>query len=129
MKINLYNEDQARWGNLFNPGAILFVEGMMAKSWSGTDLRFKAKDIKMLDSLNDLLTKSITLDLGLGQLNEALIEELEMLFEDFPGKHSLKMILTGAGQRLETKAASKKVYVNYELVKKLEELGVKYRLN
>lgn len=129
MDINLYNEDQAKWGNLFNPGAILYVEGMNVKSWSGNDYRFKPKDIKMLDSIGEKLTKSITINIVLDSLNQELVNALEEICEDYPGSHDLKVIFTGAGQRLETKSAAKKVLVNYEMVRKLEELGVRYKLN
>jgi len=91
LDINLYNEDCEKWKSLATNGKVLYIEGLN-QQWRGSDrISFKVRDIKMLDTVGQLLTKSVSVKFQAHQLENGLINEFINLCEEYNGTHKLKM--------------------------------------
>ncbi len=91
IQISLYNEQYENWKNLIFKGNVLYVEGINLKRYNSDRYYFKVKEVRMLDTVGQMLTKSITLRLPLNSINDQLLERLEMLCEEHKGEHKFKM--------------------------------------
>jgi DNA polymerase-3 subunit alpha len=131
LQINLYNEQCEKWKSLVTNGKVLYVEGANQKGYSGDRLFFKAKEIKMLDTVGQLLTKSVTIKLPSDQMNTELVNAVIALCEENEGKHHLKFKIVDREEDMiiDLISSGKKVNANFEFVQAIEELGLPYKLN
>ena len=104
---------------------------MFVKRFNGERYFFKVKDIRMLDSVGKMLTKSITLKLPLEIISDQLLQELENICEENQGEHKFKMKVVDAENKIELDLISKNRFVNAsnQFVRKVEGLGLPYKLN
>jgi DNA polymerase-3 subunit alpha len=126
------NEDYENYKALLTKGQVLYVEGINSKNKHSDWINFKIADIKMLDTISKLRTKSITINLDVNRLSDEMIESLLNLFIDEVGEHMLKFKVHDPNNQylfLDLMSKAKKVDVNFELVNKLEEMGFTYSLN
>ena len=131
LDINLYNEDCEKWKSLASNGKVLYIKGLNQR-WRGSDrVSFKPKDIKMLDTVGKLLTKSVTIKLPTLQINKELVNAVIALCEEHEGKHHLKFKIVDREEDMIIDLISfgKKVNANFEFVQAIEELGLPYKLN
>ncbi len=131
LQINLYNEQCEKWKSLVTNGKVLYVEGLNQKGYSGDRLFFKAKEIKMLDTVGQLLTKSVTIKFPSDQMNRELVDAVINLCQENEGKHHLKFKIVDREEDMmvDLISASKKVNANFEFVQAIEKLGLPYKLN
>ena len=131
LDINLYNEDCEKWKSLATNGKVLYIKGVNQR-WRGSDrVSFKPKDIKMLDTVGKLLTKSVTIKFPTVQMNEELVEAVINLCEEHEGKHHLKFKIVDREEDMiiDLISSGKKVNANFEFVQAVEALGLPYKLN
>ena len=131
LDINLYNEDCERWKSLASNGKVLYIEGIN-QQWKGSDrISFKPKDIKMLDTVGQLLTKSVTVKFQAEQLEQGLINEFVNLCEEYEGTHKLKVKIVDKEDEMmiDLVSGSKKVNANFEFINAVEEMGIAYKIN
>lgn len=131
MDIALYNEECKTYKHLLTTGTVLYIEGMNKKGYSGDRYFFKVKDVKMLDTVGKLMTKSITVRLPIEQVDEVLVHELVTLCEENEGEHIFKLKLVDDEQefRLNLLSKTKRINANYKFVQELERLGLAFKLN
>ncbi len=131
LDINLYNEQCESFKHLITNGKVLYIEGMNQKGYSGDRYFFKVKDIKMLDTVGKLLTKSITVNLPLHIINEKIVNGIIDLCQENEGEHTLKIRIKDSEEqfKLDLKSSTKKVNANYKFVQSLKSIGLDYKLN
>ncbi len=130
LEFSLYNEEYQRYKDLLKTGEVLYLEGMNQKGYSGDRYFFKIKEIRMLDTVSKIMTKSITLRVPLAKIDESLINSIDEISTKFEGDHDLKIIITDIEDNLNLDLiAGRKVNANYEFVDLIKELGLNYKLN
>lgn len=131
LQINLYNEQCEKWKSLVTNGKVLYVEGQNQKGYSGDRFFFKTKEIKMLDTVGQLLTKSVTIKLPSDRMSKELVDAVINLCEENEGTHRLKFKIVDREEdmMIDLISGGKKVNANFEFVQALEELGLPYKLN
>ena len=112
-------------------GEVLYIEGHFEKNKHSDRVFFKTKDIKLLDSVGQKLTKFITLLIPAKYINEDFLEGLEALCVESKGNHKLKMVLIDQEEQLKLNLVSHeyKINVNHEFVAKLDKMNLKYKVN
>jgi DNA polymerase-3 subunit alpha len=131
LDINLYNEDCEKWKSLATNGKVLYIEGIN-QQWRGSDrISFKPKDIKMLDTVGQLLTKSVTVKFQAEQLEQGLVNEFVNLCEEFEGTHKLKVKIVDKEDEMmiDLISGGKKVNANFEFINAVKEMGLAYKIN
>jgi hypothetical protein len=127
----LWRENYKKYKDICEVGQALFVEGMYKKSFKGDRWNFDISDIRMLASIGESMTKSITVKVPLSLLDENLYSHLMKATKTHKGPHKLKLLFVDetSDLRLSTFSKAKKVHVNHEFVDMLHELGLSYKIN
>ncbi len=125
----IYNEDYEKFKNLLSVGQVLYIVGKNQKYRHSDRVFFKLYDIRLLASVSDDLTKSLTLRLKLDDLTEEMVKELKVLCLANPGNHALKMKVIKEKISLDFNVAAFKVEVNSGFIEQVRSLGLSYKLN
>jgi len=131
LEIALYNEACEKWKSLVTNGKVLYIEGMM-QGWRGSDRKsFKPTDIKMLDTVGQLLTKSATIKIPLARMNEDLVTQIINLCEEFQGPHKLKFKVVDEEENLTVDLISGNTTVkaNFEFFQAVDQMGLFHKIN
>lgn len=131
LEIRLFNEDYKKFGALLTPGEVLYLEGSYQTSWKGSEYMFRVTSIRLLDSIGEELTKSITVKIAIGDLNDNLISDLERIISENEGKHNLKVQVYDLEEdfMLGLQSKSSKVKAAGKFINEIESLGLRYKLN
>lgn len=114
------------------PRAMVYITGRYQPRYnSETDYEFKISRIELLSDIRNKLTKYLTLELPVPDVNEKLIGELDTVLSKYPGKTKLriKLVDTEEGIVAGASSSSKTVELSNELFKELSAMHVSYGLN
>jgi DNA polymerase-3 subunit alpha len=131
LEIKLFNEDYKKYRELFTIGESLFIEGFYQLSWKGQDHEFRITSARMLASIGEEMTKSITVKISIDQLDQFLLDSLDKICEEHKGRHRFKLQVYDREDDFILGMISKtnKVKATSEMIEHLNELGIKYKLN
>ncbi len=130
-----YREDYEKYKELLQPGFVLYVEGIFKAGYNSDRFFFKIIDIRLMASVSEDLTKSLTIRIPLDIINQDFISNLKGLCTEHKGKHRLKMQVIDLSEDessdldLDFDVAAFKVDVNSNLIKEIRQLGLSYKLN
>jgi DNA polymerase-3 subunit alpha len=130
LEFRLFGEDYQRFKHLLEPGKALFVKAAFQKSWRNDGLELKIKEINLLESVGDTLTKGITLRLPIDRISAETVQALEQLCAQRKGPHQLRMVLLDRKSRMKLSLASKsyKVQADNDFANELSRLGLEYKI-
>lgn len=131
LEVKLFNEDYKKFKDIFEIGTSLFLEGFYQLGWRGQDHEFRLTSARMLASIGEELTKSITVKLSIEQLDQFLLDSLDKICGEHKGRHKLKLQVYDREDDFILGLISKtnKVNATSSLIEDLDALGVKYKLN
>ena len=90
----LWSEDYARYSNYLEKGKNLFITGAFRPRYNKTEFEFKIERMMLLESIKQLMTKQIVVDVEARFLNEEIVRFLESNVKKYPGKSSLRFNIT-----------------------------------
>jgi DNA polymerase III subunit alpha len=131
-EIMLFNEQYETYKHLLTVGNVLYLEGGYMKMYNQDRYMFKIKDIKLLDTISKLLTKSITLKIPIGEINQDMISGLNGLIENYKGEHKLKIIVESpddVDNVLELVSPKRLVNASYEFINGISKMNIMYKIN
>ncbi len=135
INIGCYREDFNKYGHLFKTGEVLYLEGMMAQGYGNSEnYFFRLKDVKLLETIGKLMTKSITLNIPSNRITSEMVDKLVEICGEAKGDHELKMILTDGSNKeepLKLDLISSKIRVNADadFINLVDRIGIHYKLN
>src|SRR5688572_15970899 len=131
LDVRLFNEDYKKYKDIFTVGTPLFLEGFYQLGWRGQDHEFRLTSARMLDSIGEEFTKSITVKISIDQLDQFLLDSLDKICDHHKGRHKLKLQVYDREDDfiLGLISKSNKVNAASPLIEDLDALGVKYKLN
>ncbi len=129
--LSLNNEQFRKFGNYFQTGQVLFIEGVLQRGYNSDNYYFQVADVRLLDTVGKLLTKSITLFIELSELNEKLLDHIETIIKKHKGKQLLKIKLLDSEiqQKMDFVSKTVKIQVDSNLLIKLEKIPIRYKIN
>ncbi|MBK8485584.1 MAG: DNA polymerase III subunit alpha [Saprospiraceae bacterium] len=132
--IRLFKEQYLQYKGMLNNGVAVMIDGTYDKSnWKQNDEEwvFKVSNIILLSSaLSHVVKKSLTVFVRLDTISDQLIEKIDSILKNNKGNMQLKIQVIDLKQEQQLALAStKKVTISSELLIKLEELGLNYKLN
>lgn len=130
LEFRLFGEDYQKFKHLLEPGIAIFITAGFQRSWRDDGLELKIKDVSLLESVGDTLTKGIRLTLPLDRLTSEIVEGLDQLCQKHEGQHQLRMVLLDRQNRVKLPLAAKtrKVKADNDFVTALTKLGVDYKI-
>ena len=132
MELFLTREDYRKYESLFKLGQVLYIEGIFNQGYNSDRYFFKVMDVRLLDTVGKMLTKSITLEMPVENITKELLHQMTKIFEDKKGKHRLKVLVTeegGGGLKLPLVSSEVLVNADNEFVAVLEKIGIRYKIN
>ena len=125
----LYNEDYEKYKNLLSVGQVLYIVGKHQR-YRGSDRSFfKLFDVRLLASVSDDLTKSLTLRIPVVTLSEDMIRNLKTLCTENPGQHTLNVKVVEERATLDFNVSAFKVDINSAFIEEVRKMGLSYKLN
>ena len=116
---------------MINPGEVIFLEGSYIRGYNSDNYFFRISNIKLLDTIGAAYTKSITIQLPLDQINNELSNTISAFSSEKKGKHSLKLMIVDESEEVNVTflAEGGKINIDSGLIHKIQQLGLKYKLN
>ncbi|MEL6969774.1 MAG: DNA polymerase III subunit alpha [Bacteroidota bacterium] len=130
LEFRLFGDDYQKFKYLLEPGKAIFLKAGFQKSWRDDGLELKIKDVSLLESVGDTMTKGIRLTLPLERLTPEVVDNLDQLCEKHKGPHYLRMVLLDRQNRIKLPLAARgrKVKADNDFVQELSRLGVDYKI-
>ncbi len=131
LEFNLNNDEYQKFGPLLKKGNVVYVEGMFRQGYNSDSYFFKTFDVKLLDTIGKLMTKSITLHIPLYKISSEFADDLQKFLKDNKGKHRLKIVIIDESEKIKINTASKayRVDVNAKFVEGLRSMGIGFKVN
>ncbi len=131
LTIPLFRENYMKYKSLLEPGEALYIEGFYQKDWNGKDFMFNVTDIRQLDSIGEEMTNSITIRIPVHTVSQSVISKINKVCAEHKGAHKLKVQVIDKDEDILLNLVSRKARVKADnlFVGKLEDLGLKYKLN
>jgi DNA polymerase-3 subunit alpha len=129
IELYLSQDTYMKYKGLVEVGQVVYVDGVFKSRYQSDELYFDPQAVRLLATLGEEMTKSITLKIPLHVITPAFQNSLDKLCLQYKGKHHLRMVVYENDVQLPFLAEKRKVQVDSILVKELEKMGVPYKLN
>jgi DNA polymerase-3 subunit alpha len=131
LELRLFSENYKKYQSLIEVGEALYLEGYYQLNWSGKDFVFNVSDIRLLDSIGEEMTNSITIQIPVHKVSQDMIDHIQIVCRDYKGGHKLKVQIYDRDEDLLLNLISKakRVKADNLFITELEKIGVKYKLN
>jgi len=131
LEISLFSESYAKFSSYFTEGSSLYIEGEYKARYQSDEMEFRVQNVRLLETVGEEKTTSITLRISMGVLSAELIERIEKICHAHRGKHTLRMELVDYEQKDKWAFTSttKKVQVDNAFITAMTGLGVECGVN
>jgi DNA polymerase-3 subunit alpha len=131
LEMKMFNEDYKKYKDLFTIGEALYLEGFYQVGWTGGDYTFQPREIRLLSSVGESMTESITLQMPVERVDADFIATLDQVCQRHGGSHKLKLQIFDREDDilLSLVASARRVNADSHFIEEIGELGVKYKLN
>jgi DNA polymerase-3 subunit alpha len=131
LEISMFSETYAKFKSFFEEGTSVYVEGEYKQRYNSDEMEFRVLNVRLLETVGQEKTSSITLRIPVETLSGDLIERIEQLCSAHKGKHDLRMELVDFTnrERLAFRSAARKVNVDNDFIAAVKDLGVECGVN
>lgn len=128
-ELALFGEDYINFKNYFDVGQFLVLKGKYTTGWKADQYELKLNQVNLLSSLRDSV-KKIALQLNLDQINEAFINQIELICKRHNGNVLLIFKITDPNSRQQIALYSKKhkLAADKQVYQALQNLGIEFKL-
>ncbi len=127
-----FGQDYVNFHKYCKPGLFLMVKGSVQKRWKSEYYEFKVSQIELLSEVRKNYIKSVTINLPLDKLNEAVISEINALTANNNGKALLKFNVYDPENNMQIQMFSRtlRIDLSEEFLRFFEEEStIGYRIN
>jgi len=130
MQFMLFKEDYLRNANHLQPGLLLYMSGLFQPRWRGADqYAFKIKDIKLLSELSSD-ARNIVINVASTDIDTELIDQLESIFTEYPGKLNVRFIIQDREHLVELFSQKYTLSSNPEALQQLQDISkIRFKLS
>ncbi len=131
LEITMFSESYAKFKTFFEEATSIYVEGEFKQRYNSDEFEFKVNNVRLLETIGEEKTTSVTLRIPVENLSADLIGRIEKLCVAHKGKHTLRMELIDRQnkEKMAFTSTGKKVNVGNEFLAALELLGVECGVN
>ena len=93
MEVRFFKDDYLKFKDYFHKNLYLFIQGKFnVPSWiPDGEPRLKINQMEFLDEMREKFAKNLNITVDMAGLNTPILEDLEVLFADNPGKTKINM--------------------------------------
>jgi len=92
----LWSDDYTRYAAYLEKGKNLFITGSFKQRYSKLEFEFKIEKIILLESIKQMLTKQVIVDIEARFVDDAMVSFLEKNVKSHPGRSGLKFNISDA---------------------------------
>ena len=131
VELYLGQDAYQKYKGFIEEGQVVYIAGAFKNRYQSDDLFFDPLLVRLLSTVSDEMTNSITLKLPLSKISPELVETLETTCANHQGQHHLRVVIYDQQNDISLNFISKgkQIQVDSFFVKELEKLGVPYKLN
>ena len=122
----LFSDDYLRFKEYMVNGWFLYIKGgVVQKAWGDQRPEFKIRDIQLLSEIREKMSKTLQVRIKPRELKELLIDRIESLVEQHPGKCHLRFDLIDEEENIAVELLSRKYMVKPgdDLLKGLDKIN------
>jgi DNA polymerase-3 subunit alpha len=109
----LFSDDYIKFKEFMVVGWFLYIKGIViTKQWGDQRPEFKISNIQLLSEIREKLSKAVQLNIKPTSVNEDIINQIEKILANNPGKCSFKVNLMEADENISVDLLSRKFLVN-----------------
>jgi DNA polymerase III subunit alpha len=133
-KFMLFGQDYVKFKSFLEKDWFLFISGRFQHRFGNQEPKeteFKITQMELLSDVRDKLTKSITLQLDLQEIDEKLVNNIHTLVSNHQGKCRLKIAVEDIHENYVINFPSKKLMVSLsnDFIKELRKNNIQFKLN
>ena len=131
LEITMFSESYAKFKSFFEEGTSVYVEGEYKQRYNSDEMEFRVLNVRLLETIGEEKTSSITLRIPVETLSNDLIERIEKLCTAHKGKHTLRMELIDYTnkEKMAFTSQARKVNVDNDFIAAMTGLGVECGVN
>ena len=131
LEITMFSENYAKFKTFFEEGTSVYVEGEYKQRYNGDEFEFKVLNVRLLETIGEEKTTSVTLKIPVENLSIDLINSIEKICAAHKGRQTLHMELIDRQnkEKMAFTSKGKMVTVGNEFLSELEMLGVDCSVN
>jgi DNA polymerase-3 subunit alpha len=131
LEITMFSESYAKFKTFFEEGTSVYAEGEFKQRYNSDEFEFKVNNVRLLETIGDEKTSSITLKIPVEVISRDLLDKIEQLCLAHKGKHTLKIELIDRQnkEKLSFTSGARKVTVGNDFIAAMEILGVECGVN
>ncbi len=131
VELYLSQDTYHKYKGLIEEGLVIYLEGVFKARYQSDELYFNPQIIKLLSTVGDELTRSITLKIPVQQITSEFQQTLEEVCTAHKGRHHLRMVIYDEHNEILMNflAEKTKVQADSHFVQELDKIGVPYKLN
>ena len=136
-EFRIFGEQYLKFRHFLVPNSFIFIKALVKDGWVNKetqkkgDPRLQFNSMQMLQEVMDSHTKKLTIQLPIGDVNDDSIANLKEIISSHKGDKQLELIIYEASEKIKITMPSKKfkIDISNELLKKLEDEQIRYKLN
>ena len=136
-EFRIFKEEYLKYRHFLVPNSFVHVKVFVKEGWVQKDTgkkgepRMQFNNIQLLQEVMDIYAKKLTIQLDIAKLQEEHIEELKDIFHSHPGDNNLNFVVYEMQEQVKLHMPSRKqkIRISQELLDRLEEKQVLYKLN
>ncbi|MDH3243468.1 MAG: DNA polymerase III subunit alpha [Saprospiraceae bacterium] len=131
VELYLGNDEYQKFKGLIEEGQVVYIDGHFKNRFNSDELYFQPLLVKLLTTISDELTRSITLKVPVSMISPEFVQSLESACREHEGKHHLRMVVFDMEHEVKVRFMSgqRQVHIDSHFVEELDKLGVPYKLN
>jgi len=136
-EFKIFGEQYLKFRHFLVPNSFIFIKAFVKDGWVNKetqkkgDPRLQFNSMQMLQEVMDSHTKKLTIQLPIGDVNDVSIANLKEIISSHKGDKHLELIIYEASEKIKITMPSKKfkIDISNQLLKKLEDEQIRYKLN
>ena len=128
-ELGLYNETYEKFKELITVGQVLYVTGEYKKYYKSDKTFFKLYELRLMASVSEDLTRSLTIRLPLENIDDFLVKELKSICVENEGDHAFNIKIIDDKVSMDFSVSAYKVDISSRFIERIRALGISYKLN
>ena len=129
----LFGEDWGRWAGMFVEGSTVYVLGELKQRFRDSNIfDLKVTDVNYMQTVKDKILTKLTISINTDKLDSQVVEELNELIKEYPGKTQLFFQLRDSQGKKHVllKSRTRTVDVRSRLINYIDQQeGLEYKIN
>ena len=136
-EFRIFGEQYLKFRHFLVPNSFIFLKALVREGWVNketqkkSDPRIQFNSMQMLQEVMDNHAKKLTIQIPIDEVNDTKITSLKEIITNHKGDKHLDLVIYEVSEKIKITMPSKKfkIDISNDLLKKLEEEQIKYKLN